>query len=126
VRLQPRKTTLSGVTSKEQPAGRGRRFCLSFVRLHLESCIQLWGPQHKKDMDLLEQVQRGTMKMIRELEHLFYEERLRELELFSLEKRRLQETLLWPFSTLRGLIRKTNSYFLPRSVVTGQGVMVLD
>jgi len=64
--------------------------------------------------------------MIRELEHLFYEERLRELELFSLEKRRLQETLLWPFSTLRGLIRKTNSYFLPRSVVTGQGVMVLD
>ena len=52
---------------------------------HLEYCIQLGSPQHS---DLLEQVQRKAMKMIRGMEHLSYEERLRELELFSLEKRR--------------------------------------
>lgn len=28
------------------------------MRPHLESCIQFWGPQHKQDADLLEQIQR--------------------------------------------------------------------
>jgi len=37
------------------------------------------GPQHRKDMDLLEWVRRRTTKMIRGMEHLSCEERLREL-----------------------------------------------
>jgi len=78
----------------------------ALVRLHLESCIQLCSPQHSDDMDPLEWGQRKATKMIRGMEQLSYEERLRELGLFRLGKRRLWGDLLVAFQYLKGAYRE--------------------
>ena len=74
----------------------------TIVRPHLEYCIQAWRPYRKKDIDILERVQRRATKIIQKLRNISYEMRLKECGLTTPETRRLRGDQIEVFLILNG------------------------
>lgn len=78
-----------------------------------EYCVQFWSSQISKDTDRLGKVQRKATTMIKGLENLPYQERLKELGLFSLKKAYADLILVYQY--LKGSYREEGGSLFTRS-----------
>ena len=74
----------------------------TYIRPHLEYCVQAWSPHLVKDIVVIEKFQRAATKLVPELRKLDYNERLKRLDLTTLQRRRIRGDLIETYKILSG------------------------
>ena len=92
------------------------RLYKSLVRPHLEYCSVAWSPYYKKDKEQIERVQHRVTRLSASLRQIDYPERLKRLNLWSLEERRNRADLIELFKMCHGLSATKLDTFFTRVV----------
>ena len=87
----------------------------TYIRPHLDFCAQAVGPYMRQDFEALEKVQRRATKLVKGLKHLPYHERLKRLELCSMEERVNRGDLIETYKILTGKVKLNPSKFFKRT-----------
>ena len=77
----------------------------TYVRPHLEYNIQAVGPYMRQNFEALEKVQQRATKLVRGIQHLSYQERLRKLGLMSIEDRLSRGDMIETYKILTGKVK---------------------
>ena len=104
-----------------------RRLYNSYVRPHLEYSVQAWRPHLRKDISMLEAVQRRATRMVPCLRKLDYKDRLKELNLYSVERRYMRGDMIEVYKILNGIDSiRVNEFFemFDRSITRGNSYKI--
>jgi hypothetical protein len=82
--------------------GMWKRLYTTYVRPHLEFAVPVWSPYLKGDIAKIESVQRRATKVAHAMRGKDYQERLRQLDLTTLEERRVRGDLIQWYKILNG------------------------
>ncbi len=99
------------------------------MRPHLQFAKEATIPTLRADINQLEKVQRLATRLVRGLRHMPYEERLRQLNLFSLKCRRLRADLILAFKIFKGEVDLNPAEFFlrpPRAGLRGHTYRLLQ
>ena len=97
-----------------------KKLITTMIRPKLEYAGVVWSPHKKKHIKKLERIQRIATKMVPELAGLTYEERLRVMNLPTLEQRRERGDLIQVYKLMNGMDEVDNEKLIPRQAVTGR------
>jgi len=98
----------------------------SVVRPHLEYCTSAWSPHYVKDKELIERIQHRFTRMIPEIKDLPYDKRLQQLNLWTLEGRRIRADLIEVFKMINGQTNVKFEVFFEFAPTTKHVVMPVN
>ena len=90
----------------------------TYVRPHLKYCVQIWNPYLKNDIECIEKIQRRATKLVHGFDKMPYEQRLKALGLYSLQRRKLRGDFIETYKILTGKEKMKSDQLFQKATTT--------